>query len=35
MGWKDGEGLGKDNSHSITEPIEAQNYSNGAGLGMK
>lgn len=35
MGWKDGEGLGKDNSNSITEPIEPQNYSNGVGLGLK
>jgi len=35
MGWKSGEGLGKDNRDSITEPIEPQNYSNGAGLGLK
>jgi len=35
MGWKDGEGLGKDNSNSIKEPIEPQNYSNGVGLGLK
>jgi len=35
MGWKNGEGLGKDQSNSITEPIQTQNYSNGAGLGHK